>query len=142
MLAALEGEPELPRMLLCWHGRSPEIEEASLQAGEYIAVDCQIAYWEDRPESSPPPVGPGAPCAAAAEVGELFRQVSESERVTTDASDLGVVSNAEGRRIGRVVAIEGLDGELLTWQLDPDWREHVPAAMPPLVGSASQVGSE
>lgn len=121
--AAAEEPPEVEREPVCliWHGRSPCVDAATLQAGEYIAVDVVISVWGDTPR----PLSPRAPLG----VGERFRQVSESERITTDESDLGWVSNEEGRRIGRVTAI---DRELLTWDLDADWREHVPSELPPI----------
>jgi hypothetical protein len=53
------------------------------------------------------------------------KEVYESERVTRDPGDLGVVRNSVGEQVGVVVRISGEGGALVTWLLDPGWRERV-----------------
>lgn len=73
---------------MCWTSHEARVDANELEDGEYIAADVRIDgdYW------------------------------AISERVTLDTRDLGVVTDANGERLGIVV---GLDGSLVTWRPDP-----------------------
>jgi hypothetical protein len=126
---ANEPEPEPQAICLAWHGRGPRVDASTLVDGQYIAVDVTIWYWPGAIAAEPVTTLHG-PCEPEGDGRrEYFRWVEEVERVTADACDLGWVSNLDGRRIGRVVEI---DRELVTVDLDPDWRVHVPSELPAL----------
>lgn len=101
---------------ICWQGRTGRVDASKLLPGEAIAVDVTIAMW-----------------------ARLFHEVREVERVTLDAQDLGWVLSPDGRRIGRVVDI---NGDVLTQELDPDWLEHVPTELPPILAYAGRSAAE
>ncbi len=89
--AGAAREREAPaRTGICWSRYDERVEPGALERGEYIAVDVRI-------ESQIAGVD----------------QVAVTERVTCDESDLGWVSDAGGKRMGRVRAI---DGSLITWE--------------------------
>ncbi len=80
------------RWCVVWTGYDSRLDAGALRDGEYLAVDV-------RREAG----GEGA-------VRERL-----TERVTVDAQDLGRVYTEDGRRVGRVVSI---DGDLVKWELD------------------------
>ena len=84
----------LPPVCLVWLWRRP-VDLSALGDGEYLAVDVEWLAWEP-----------------------LFHDVRHSERVTSDPEDLGWVLTHTGRRIGRVVAI---DGDQVREELEPGW---------------------
>jgi hypothetical protein len=88
------------RVGMCWTRHDERVDAAELARGEWIAADVYI---------SP---------------GDMW---SICERVTEDEQDLGVVYEANGPRLGIVVA---LDGSLIRWRPDPGPE---PAAAPPAV---------
>lgn len=89
---ALEMDPA--PVELCWSEHEERVDAELLEPGEYIAVDIRIDE-------------------------ELLgaRVVTIKERVTLAPADLGFVSDAAGRRIGRVTAI---DGSLISYEALPD----------------------
>jgi len=84
--AAMAAEPAAIGM--CWTSHEERVDAEDLEPGEYIAADVRIDgdYW------------------------------AITERVTLDTRDLGVVTDANGERLGFVV---GMDGSLVTWRPDP-----------------------
>lgn len=124
--AANAPEPVPQAICLAWKGRA-EVDAGTLLDGQYIAVDVVISIWGDA----------SAPVEGKQDV--FFRQVAEHERITSDPEDLGWVTNGDGRRIGRVIVI---DGDLVTTDLDADWRAHVPTELPPILCGLDEPGEQ
>jgi hypothetical protein len=89
--AAAAARAEEPAPIgVCWTTYEERVEARELEEGEYIAADMT-------------------------RVEELAGTavIRIRERVTLDVRDLGWVYDAEGARIGRVVAV---DGTLVSWK--------------------------
>jgi hypothetical protein len=93
---------------LIWSRQESVVDLAVLYEGEYVAVDLRM-------EGGMPVPLRGSPAVAAAAPGAWHM----SERITRDPQDLGIVRDAEGARIGRVME---LDGSMITieWDVPPE----------------------
>lgn len=105
--AARAREEEPAAVGLVWSTHESKVEVESLADGEYVAVDVRLDRYG---ESAPGAVVDG-------QVVEPPEWWTIEERITSDPRDLGVVRDAEGVRVGRVVAIEG---SMLTVQYDEE----------------------
>jgi hypothetical protein len=101
---ARERKPEAVGLI--WSRHEVEVDPETLEGGQYIAVDVHMLA--------------GAPVEPGAELGGATLEPgawSMKERATYDAQDLGVVYDAGGLRVGRVVALEG---SMIEIDLDQD----------------------
>jgi hypothetical protein len=90
--AAAARERKPAAVGLVWTVHESPVDPETLEVGEYIAVDIRMtgaAAVDPRGDA-------GAP-------GSWMM----TERITTDPQDLGVVRDAEGARVGRVMELEG-----------------------------------
>jgi hypothetical protein len=100
-------------LAVCWSVREARVDDGDLEAGDYVA--CDVRYLDE-----------GAAALDALPLGSPARPVdftallSITERVTRDERDLGLVYDAAGVRVGRVVAV---DGSMLTFRSDAEETE-------------------
>jgi hypothetical protein len=98
---------------LIWSTQENVVDPQDLRVGEYIAVDLRI-------QGAAPVVVEGGPAIVAVGAPGAWAM---AERITRDPQDLGVVRNAEGGRVGRVME---LDGSMISIEWD-EAPEHAPA---------------
>ena len=92
--AARAKEPQTRELGIVWSTSDTRVDREQAKPGEYVAVDLYI----DEPETAE-----GCPA--------LVRTI---ERFTRNERDLGVVFDAKGARVGRIVAARG---GVLRWEL-------------------------
>jgi hypothetical protein len=89
--AAREAKPAAVGLI--WTRQESVVDPETLYRGEYIAVDLTMRA--------------GAPVALGGASGVAPGAWLMAERITQDPQDLGVVRDAEGQRIGRVMELDG-----------------------------------